>query len=912
MAVSGSPSSGTIYQPINNERVKTPGKYAHSVPLLAYKTASKGRIIYLGIVAHYLDSPVATTTLESIVLERGMKGVPSDGFKLFTNSLRWLAEPTLADGSMGGAEQQQSILQNPYKIKFDKPYVWDEHVAFPAQDTHYPGIVGARTRYSSGKASADEWVAAAQAKGLAFVVFLEEFSRLSAEDFNKLKADCARLSTPEFAALPGFTIDDEIGNHYFYCGPSFGYPEKKHLTADGKAFTSYVPALPLGDPKAKGQLAMTTLDYAYSISNFNLTAGNYLFSHSAAPFADWFSDWDVMGVVTTRNGAVLEDATDDFLKLVRSGQGPTPLAVTLMDDPAQLDADPWRTVLCLPENGGALGIGHISKERKIRDYFNLWHFYPNNPSSNYISDGPQIDYWGYCGPRDYEGNSPGDFVWQNYRWKLQGRVSSTVGLKEICVYDGPALFRRYLPHGEKSFTFTLDLVHDRQHTLALVVTDVRGGKAVSGEHWDRNHRLEEFMCADRNNQLSYGLVPKKDGTGILLGGNQMLATPCKRLGNNISPSGTFKNDALLGAPAFDGGASGEPFVYEQIRPISPDKPLPVPDVVETARLLVTRDVNIGEGVSEHTFTDNIDVQNVWYTLWKTAPATGYHTRRRNTFFQIDAESPLAVFLWQMDITLLEPVRNKGFEVISLAPEESKLWLLHGSDQTTYAGTWEEMPRSSGRSLTVPFSRNAYAFCADSPLGSAAIYPLTDGLQATLNLPHKNALSLYLPEGEAPQHPGETRHVEVLLVGVPRLTEYTAGMPASTTEVAERFYHDFGLDGGSTGYTLQAQAGTVTGRRYILNVDGGQDGAFSGIIRGHLISSLPIAVSGLHDRWTAYLYDRGLRLARPVGMVEGKAWATVPLAGADDLFLGHPVTGRQSGRLPAGHPVRRACLEHRGA
>ena len=52
---------------------------------------------------------------------------------------------------------------------------------------------------------------------------------------------------------------------------------------------------------------------------------------------------------------------------------------------------------------------------------------------------------------------------------------------------------------------------------------------------------------------------------------------------------------------------------------------------------------------------------------------------------------------------------------------------------------------------------------------------------------------------------------------------------------------------------------------------GKDGAFSGIIHGHLISSLPIAVSGLHDRWTAYLYDRGLRLARPVGMVEGKAW-----------------------------------------
>ena len=462
VAVSGSLSSTTIYQPINNERIKTAGTYQHSVPLLAYKTVGKGRLIYLGIAADYFYGSVPTTTLESVVLNRGLKGVPSDGFKLFTNSLSWLAEPSLTAGDMGGAAQNKELLRNPYKINFGKPFVWDDTVAFPAADTRYPGIIGARTRYSAGKATVEEWVAAAKAKGLSFIVFLEDFSRLSAEDFERLKADCTRLSTPTFAALPGFTIDDEIGNHYFYCGTSFAYPEKKHLSADGKTFTSYVPALPPGDPKAKGQLAMTTLDYAYSKQNFHLTAGNYLFRQSAAPFADWFSDWDVMGVITTRNGAMLEDATADYLKLVRSGQGPTPLAVTLLDDPAQLEKEAWRTVLCLPENGGDIISGHLGKDSKLRDYFNLWHFYPNNPSANYVTSGPQINYWGYCGPRDYEGNSPGDFVWQNYRWQLKGRVSSAVGLKEIRVYDGPELFRRYLPGGQQTFEFTLDLVHDKQ------------------------------------------------------------------------------------------------------------------------------------------------------------------------------------------------------------------------------------------------------------------------------------------------------------------------------------------------------------------------------------------------------------------------------------------------------------------
>jgi len=95
----------------------------------------------------------------------------------------------------------------------------------------------------------------------------------------------------------------------------------------------------------------------------------------------------------------------------------------------------------------------------------------------------------------------------------------------VTVYDGHTVFRRFLPGGAETFSFDLDLTHDRQHNLALVVTDRNGGRAVSREQWDRNHRCEEFMCSDRNNQLSYGYLTRADGTGLLLGGNQSLGTP---------------------------------------------------------------------------------------------------------------------------------------------------------------------------------------------------------------------------------------------------------------------------------------------------------------------------------------------------------------------------------------------------
>lgn len=111
---------------------------------------------------------------------------------------------------------------------------------------------------------------------------------------------------------------------------------------------------------------------------------------------------------------------------------------------------------------------------------------------------------------------------------------------------------------------------------------------------------------------------------------------------------------------------------------------------------------------------------------------------------------------------------------------------------------------------------------------------------------------------------------------------------SSRDVIERFYRDFGLDGGNTSYKLKVDKGSVTSRRYILAIDGKNSACFSGRLEGTPVSSLPIAVSGLNDRWSACLYDRDLGRARPLGVLEGTAWATIKLDGRADLFIGHPV------------------------
>jgi len=886
--VKGSKTSITRKGALQQAHPTAPGTYRRDVPLVAIRQVGRGRIMYLATTHEYVTGPNATTTLEGIFLSRGLNGRPSDGLTLLENGLRWLAEPSLSSGALGGAAMDAEMLRDPHKTRFAPPFDWPEKVKFPPVQAAYEGLIGARTTYSSGKATPEQWVAAAKAKGLSYIVFLEQFSALSPDEFRALKADCARLSSAHFWAIPGFTIDDEVGNHYFYFGTTFPYPDSKFLSPDGKVLRSHDPELNAEQPYIKGQLAMTTLDYAYSISSFKLTAGNYLFSQDAAPFADFFSDWDAVGVITTRGGELVEDSTEDFLRMVDSGQGPLPLAIDLMDSPQQMDAAGWRTVLRLPARGGSLIGGRIRPESKISDYFNSWHFYPDNPCAIYITSGPQIENWSYFGPRDYPGNTRGDFVWQDYRWLLHGTVSSHVGLKEVAVYDGTELFRRFLPRGKKNFEFALDLTHDKQHNLVLIATDLRGDGAVSGEQWDRNHRLEEFMCGDRNNQLSYGYLTNSKGTGIMLGGNQTLGTPIKRIASQISPSGTFKNDALLGAPAFDGAAGGEPNFFDVVAALGTKSPVPVPNVSESRRLLHTGDVHIGEGIREHYFADNIGVYNVWHTLWRTKPATFYTVRRRNHFFQIDPDSPLAVFLWRIDIALKRDMPNKGFRVAVLSSREDRLWTLRTGDNSLYCGTWEETVLSRPRRLALPFDRGAYAAFLDSPLGGAAVFPLTDGLTATLNLPGRHNLEVALPAAHAPQKKGQNTTVELLVLGIPRITAYTKDLPSASNEVVERFYHDFGLDGGPTGYTVRAEQGTVLDRRYILRVDGAPQNCFSGTLDGHLISSLPITVCNLNDNWSSFLYDRGLKKARPIGTFEGKAWATVCLNGHLDLFIGQPL------------------------
>ena len=243
------------------------------------------------------------------------------------------------------------LLENPHLTKFGPLVDWSTESPtsrnpFPSVGHASPGVIGARTALSGGKGTVEDWVKEAKALGLSYIVFLEDFAQLPPDKFATLKTECTRLTDANFAAVPGFYIQDEVGNHYFYCGADVFYPPKYLLSKDGKVFVSYDPDVSPGDPgKIKGQINMAILLYDYQIGGFKFTAGNYLFRAGASPFPNFFGLYTSVGVITRKNGKVIEDATPEYLDMVQAGQGPLPLAVDLMDDPAELKQTPWRTVL---------------------------------------------------------------------------------------------------------------------------------------------------------------------------------------------------------------------------------------------------------------------------------------------------------------------------------------------------------------------------------------------------------------------------------------------------------------------------------------------------------------------------------------------------------------------------------------
>ncbi|MBM4081572.1 MAG: hypothetical protein FJ278_17845, partial [Planctomycetes bacterium] len=526
---------------------------------------------------------------------------------------------------------------------------------------------------------------------------------------------------------------------------------------------------------------------------------------------------------------------------------------------------------------------------------------PDFRPTAWVTNGPEIEYWQWSSDRDYVANGNW-FDWTRYRWRLRLKVSSPVGLKEIRVMDGPDLFRRYLPGGAKTYERAIELTHNQQHNLVLIVEDSAGGRAYGGELLDRSHLMEIVYCSDRMNTLSYACLPSDGPFGSTVGTYPMPTMAKGPLTDNLFNE---LNLDMYRFPGYDGQPGGHiaisplPYVYAE-------------DGAEGGlysrrilRPLGSADVAIQETTFEHNFSPGVKVWNSWNNLGPLVPTKLVKGRLRYTTFVHPGHLPAPTLVEGE----LEMRRDGRFDDKRLLPVHVAFagspWASAGYNHISIRHTGDrdldfninhegkpQVQRWSGK-----FPAGAYGYFYPSIFGPGGLFSLMDDMSFDYVGPPLFRVNIGFDLRGKPFKAGDRIRFSYLA--------FTGGYDALPSNLlAEQFRDLMGLD-GTPGYSLACEQGQPLSQAYLCRVDG-QGLGFAGTILPQvpkpaggsavpppLPAILPLVVENMNPRWSAVLYERDAKRYRPIAVHEGKAYAHVDLTAAKPkpqrLFVGHPFT-----------------------
>ncbi|MGA2617560.1 MAG: hypothetical protein ABSF26_08130 [Thermoguttaceae bacterium] len=877
VVLSAGPKSKSVVNPIGLEEIDKEMRSAgfeSDVPLAGVREFGKGRVAYVGmanynIFARELGNEEGAKTYETY-MTKGWQGCPSDQLTFYLNTLRWISAHADA---LAGTELRLASVK-PVK----RSTAWKLH----------RGVIGPRTIYSTGTSSPEEYVAKAKSLGLDFMVFLEDFAALKPSGFENLKADCRRLSTETFLVLPGFTYQNTDGNYEFVFSDSLQLPSAMLTDRTGKRMkaTSRDESNPC-----------TGLHYTYSLLGFENTAGWWNFSRNPYPSYD-ARNVDSMAVVTQEEGKIIDRDLSGYAINNRNSQALYPFALLLARSAAELEGASDGS--CYVNIIGANGIQQIGKTLTSYDGRADIHLYPLVPpfGQTSITNGPVIE---LVMPRADVDSSSDLFHIELQRWPLALSVTTEKGLKEVKLIDGDAVVRRFLPQGQKAFSFKTSIAKERQKDLWVHAIDMRGREAISRAINCNSWILREYQCADRNNQLLSSFQKRPDGSLFLIAYGGTTATPDKGPWNGrIQPVGCFVFDKKLGVGAFpfDGGPEQHPqcgmnpyLVYDGKTPknvgwlnqlVADREGAPH---VRPHRVVASSEVLIGERVLDGVFPLSAEpVIHVWHSLYPVAPSQYLKTTGRVAFYLVKVDG-VAFYLWDQSIELLQDVPTPAspasfFHVGNIGNNGGKERIVV-SGQRVEQGDANPYPLR-----TYAFNRGDYVGFLKNPFGSLAVYSLTDGLVLSGD-------GVNFGVGIKPTAPvmkaGTKLRVRLLMAGMHRLV-------ADPAALAARIRSDYGLLGAPS-YSVEAQAGKVVDQQYVLTLAAAPEGCFRGRVRGlaALPGNLGCAVRGMNDRWTAWFQRQGKEIkTRTLPVEESTTYAVL----RDDdegqsLFIGHPIVADRS-------------------
>lgn len=858
------------------ERVKGSEKTGPA-PLLAVRQAGKGRLAVSGIQATALWSDLGKGVGAQVASVRGDGQRTSDWLPLLRNLALWLSEPARAAGRPGGTKERVRTFINPQygtrdPIQWERPDLsWPDTEIYRLYAMHagpwneaywretaagmwkpFRFLVGAHSRASGGKGSVADWKTAAQKEGFDGIVFREKILEMTAEQWQAFEAECTAASDERFLAIPGQEFLDWQDNRFMRFQRRTPYPQAARLTPDKK--------------RVKDQLAFF-FDAGWPV-NFPLTP-------KSNPNPWWaYSVYSSFPVAVYDKGKRIEDNTAEWQSLVERMEYPTPLGVHLLEDPAEVAG----TAADLNLNVLAPSLKDIQTNPRW-DQSSLGHG-THNITIAYASNGPVIEaflplnhYRATLGDRDVPGS---------YRYRIVIRARSDAPLKQVELWGGGQLLRRYRPDSP-TFMAVVDDQHDRQRGMLLKITDAKGREALATSIMVHDKMMVWYWCGDHCNALPYGQGVDRKGNPTGLG----LATHVKRqLAPATGPGGTFAeawdyvpsgtDTSLPGLGLF-----GELSFWTEQKWVPASNVWLVPDVrfwYSNRDLLITR-----QTATVYTDTTNLIPKeqpaiNGWYPYTRVQPTEDYDLVVDDLDFHRDAGQPSLQFCrgevrFKRDLTLSDKtVVNLVLTRLGWRTVKNGMYTVDG--RLPQPG---QIDRKLGKG-------NYVTWPAD--LGHGTVYALDDDFAAAVAVDAKGLQNgrptFGYALGNRAFKKGDTYRYQFLLMRWPVGSTMDDRLDAKVQTALNLARPDSGVK-------LTATTGTVNGTQVMLDLVA-KDGVFRGLLeKADFGMRIPVRIKGLNPNWTAGVWCPGQTLFIPVGNdPDGYAWTSLDPAAVAESALNVPV------------------------
>ena len=836
-----------VYQ----ERVDGKESFKGNVPMAGVRKFGKGHVAYIGLepscsITMHDDQKAGRKISDQVFADDGLMGFLGNVYEyLTTNSAQ------VAAGKFTPIPEVKDST-NPPKL--------------------YRGIVGARTTYSSGKSSVAEYVAAAKKAGMDFIIFLEEFDKLSYKNFEALRNECKKFSKDNFLALPGFTYKNIDDNNQFVYGNYPLYPADVLLDSKRRFKTT--------DEKiaATGGL---DLNYLYSQLSFQANSGWYNFSKNPYPAIDARSVGH-MGVVTQENGKTIDNSEADYANFNRNVQYIWPLAITLMKS-----ADEVKLI----ENGTyyynqlfASSYEQFIRMMTTKAARSSRNCYPGVPCYGRMaySQGPVFTLTMPRGDMNPDGSLYASVL---NVWPLTVEAKADENIKTIEIFDGEVLLKRFYPNS-KEFSYKTILANDRQRHIWGKLVTASGKEAVTRSMGSDSWILRDIYCMDRNNPLLYTRQKHKNGDNYLINYAADGAMPWKGpWWARVRAVGAFVSDPYYGKGKlrYDGSPEYHP-AGGMVPTFYTNDKLPPKYGRQSWRGDFIHNVEGGAHnrpnvvvLSSNVISATQELDGVFpvgafpiihthATLFPFKKSEYLETKARRTHYLVRVGG-VAPWLYEQHFKLLKDYPVTGEKKYLLSPggistcgsSLKRAW-LDGKEVHSPKGL---LQLKKGDILT--YEGNFY--------GTLAVYILCDGLH--FDVAHSQFVYL-APDGVGKA--GTEFDLKILFGGINRLEK-------DPFAVALKYGKDFGMvETGKVGYDVQLQKGKVLANEYTLDLNSD----FKGVIKGlaPLNGNLGVRLFNMCNNFSAMVACDGKKRLIPVE--EGIAYAVLnDLESDKNLAIGHP-------------------------